>query len=317
LKIHTDIDLFDAVNPVITIGTFDGVHLGHRKVLAQLNEIAALVGGESVVFTFYPHPRLVVSAYESNLRLLSTFTEKVKQLEIAGVDHLVVYPFSIDFAELTYDQFIREILIKKLHLHTLVIGHDHRLGKNREGTFSNIISLAKRLSFRVEKIETFLIDCVDISSSKIRIALQRGEIEKANQFLGYTYSLQGMVTEGNKIGRGIGFPTANIVSGDPFKLIPAEGVYAVTVLFEGEMFSGMLNIGFRPTIQINADHRTIEVNIFNFERDIYQKELTVFFHIRIRSEHKFGSIQELKSQLIIDRDNIEKFFSDQKGSFNF
>lgn len=310
MKIHNDIDLFDAVNPVITIGTFDGVHLGHRKVLAQLNEIAASVGGESVVFTFYPHPRLVVSASESNLRLLSTFHEKAHQLEMAGVDHLVIYPFSIDFAELTYDQFISEILIKKLHLHTLVLGHDHRLGKNREGTYENVISLSKRLAFNVKKIDTFLIDDIDISSSKIRIALQKGEIEKANSFLGYNYSLQGSVVEGNKIGRGIGFPTANIVSGDHFKLIPAEGVYAVSILCDGEIFHGMLNIGFRPTLEMNADHRTIEVFIFNFDRDIYQKELTVYFYRRIRSEQKFESIEELKKQLITDRENIQKFFSE-------
>jgi riboflavin kinase/FMN adenylyltransferase len=207
LIIHNDIDFFEVVNPVITIGTFDGVHLGHRKVIDQLKNIAASIGGESVVFTFYPHPRLVVSANESNLRLLTTFSEKAYQLELAGVDHLVVYPFTIDFAELTYDQFIREILIKKIHLHTLVLGYDHRLGKNREGTFNNIISLAKKLSFKVEKIDTFLINGIDISSSKIRAALQKGEIEKANLFLGYSYSLHGVVNEGNRIGRGIGFPS--------------------------------------------------------------------------------------------------------------
>jgi riboflavin kinase / FMN adenylyltransferase len=317
LKIYNDIDFFDAVNPVITIGTFDGVHLGHRKVLRQLNNIADAIGGESVVFTFYPHPRLVVSANESNLRLLTTFTEKAAQLEIAGVDHLVVYPFSIDFAELTYDQFIREILIDKLHLHALVLGHDHRLGKNREGTYNNIISLAKLLSFKVEKIDTFLINDIDISSSKIRIALQKGEIEKANHYLGYTYSLNGLVIEGNKIGREIGFPTANIVAGDHYKLIPAEGVYAVSVLSEGEMFKGMLNIGFRPTLEMNADHRTIEVNIFNFDRDIYQKEITVFFHHRVRSEKKFGSIEGLRDQLVIDRENIERLLSNQDFNLNY
>jgi len=309
LKIHNDIDLFKARNPVITIGTFDGVHLGHRKVINQLNAIADSIQGESVVFTFYPHPRLVVSANESNLRLLSTFDEKVKQLELAGVDHLVVYPFTIDFAELTYDQFISEILIKKLHMHTLVLGHDHRLGKNREGTYNNIVSLAQNLSFEVEKIDTFLISDIDISSSKIRIALQKGEIEKANSFLGYTYSLQGIVAEGNKIGREIGFPTANIVSGDPFKLIPAVGVYAVTVSSGGELFKGMLNIGFRPTLEMNADHRTIEVNIFNFDRDIYQKEISVYFHSRVRAEQKFGSVEELRKQLVVDREHIEELLS--------
>jgi len=309
LKIHDDIDLFDAVNPVITIGTFDGVHLGHRKVIDQLNRIADSVGGESVVFTFYPHPRLVVSASESNLRLLSSFAEKASLLEKAGVDHLVVYPFTIDFAELTYDQFIKRILIDKLHLHTLVLGHDHRLGKNREGTYDNVVSLAQTLSFGVEKIDTFLVDQVDISSSKIRTALQKGDVEKATRYLGYPYSLKGTVVEGNKIGRQMGFPTANLVSGDPFKLIPLEGVYAVTVLVDGVFYRGMLNIGFRPTLEMNADHRTIEVNIFDFDQDIYQKEITLFFHYKIRSEQKFESIEKLKLQLIQDRDHIMKMLT--------
>jgi riboflavin kinase/FMN adenylyltransferase len=210
---------------------------------------------------------------------------------------------------MTYDQFIREVLIKKLHLHTLVLGHDHRLGKNREGTYNNIIALSKTLTFEVEKIDTFYINNVDISSSKIRSALQKGEIEKANRYLGYAYYLQGMVVEGNKIGKGIGFPTANIVACDHYKLIPTEGVYAVSVLVEGELFKGMLNIGYRPTLEMNADHRTIEVNIFNFDRDIYQKEVTVYFHQRVRSEQKFGSIEELRNQLVIDRDQIEKLLS--------
>ncbi|HNW51281.1 MAG TPA: bifunctional riboflavin kinase/FAD synthetase [Prolixibacteraceae bacterium] len=309
MKIHDDIDLFDAVNPVITIGTFDGVHLGHRKVIDQLNRIADSVGGESVVFTFYPHPRLVVSASESNLRLLSSFAEKASLLEKAGVDHLVVYPFTIDFAELTYDQFIKRILIDKLHLHTLVLGHDHRLGKNREGTYDNVVSLAQTLSFGVEKIDTFLVDQVDISSSKIRTALQKGDVEKATRYLGYPYSLKGTVVEGNKIGRQMGFPTANLVSGDPFKLIPLEGVYAVTVLVDGVFYRGMLNIGFRPTLEMNADHRTIEVNIFDFDQDIYQKEITLFFHYKIRSEQKFESIEKLKLQLIQDRDHIMKMLT--------
>jgi riboflavin kinase/FMN adenylyltransferase len=241
--------------------------------------------------------------------LLSTFDEKANLLENAGVDHLVVCPFTIDFAELTYDQFIRDILIKKLHLHTLVLGHDHRLGKNREGTYNNIVTLAQKLNFKVAKIDTFLIDNIDISSSKIRSALQKGEVEKANNFLGYSYSLKGSVVEGNMIGRGIGFPTANILLGDHYKLIPVEGVYAVSVLCDGEMYQGMLNIGFRPTIEMNADHRTIEVNIFKFERDIYQKEITIYFHHWIRSEHKFGSIEELKKQLEIDRIQIEELLS--------
>jgi riboflavin kinase/FMN adenylyltransferase len=311
MLIHNDINLFKAKNPVITIGTFDGVHRGHKKVIDKLNDIAASVDGESVIFTFYPHPRLVVSAHESNLRLLTTFVEKSHQLELAGIDHLVVFPFTIDFAELTYDKFITEILIKKLNLHTLVIGHDHRLGKNREGTFNNIITLSKKHSFNVEKIETFLIDGIDISSSKIRTALQKGEVEKASHYLGYDYQLAGTVTDGNQIGRNIGFPTANIIATDHSKLIPAEGVYAVTVDVDGKQYKGMLNIGFRPTIDINADHRTIEVNIFDFEGDIYQKEITISFKKRIRDEKKFNSIEELRLQLITDQKCVEELLSER------
>lgn len=307
--IHNDINLFKAENPVITIGTFDGVHQGHKKVIGKLNEIAASVNGESVIFTFYPHPRLVVSAHESNLRLLTTFTEKTQQLELAGIDHLVVYPFTIDFAELTYEKFITEILIKKLNLHTLVIGHDHRLGKNREGTFDNVIALSKKLHFNVEKIDTFLINGTDISSSKIRTALQKGEIEKANQYLGYNYQLSGNVTSGNQIGRNIGFPTANIITTDPSKLVPAEGVYAVKVNVDGKEYNGMLNIGFRPTIAINADHRTIEVHLFHFEEDIYQKEIIITFRKRIRDEQKFDSIEELRQQLINDQKTAEEILA--------
>lgn len=304
MKIHYVIDSFEALNPVITIGTFDGVHLGHRKVIDRLKEIASLAGGETVVFTFYPHPRMVVSASESSLRLLSTFTEKAHQLELAGIDHLVVFPFTIDFAELTYDEFIKEILIDKLHMHTLVVGHDHRLGKNREGTFENIFALSKRLSFNVEKIETYLFDEVDVSSTKIRNALQKGEVDIANGYLGYIYSLQGVVIEGNKLGRSIGFPTANIQSADPYKLIPAEGVYAVTVSVKGKTYKGMLNIGFRPTLYFNADNRTIEVNIFDFEGDIYKEQITIFFHKRTRNEQKFANIEGLKAQLAVDREQI-------------
>jgi riboflavin kinase / FMN adenylyltransferase len=309
MLIHNDINLFKAENPVITIGTFDGVHEGHKKVIGKLNEIAAAVNGESVIFTFYPHPRLVVSAHESNLRLITTFTEKAEQLELAGIDHLVVYPFTIDFAELTYEKFINDILIKKLNLHTLVIGHDHRLGKNREGTFDNIISLSKKLHFNVEKIDTFLINGVDISSSKIRNALQHGEIEKANDYLGYNYQLSGIVSNGNQIGRDIGFPTANIITTDHSKLIPTEGVYAVLVTVDDKQYHGMLNIGFRPTIDANADHRTIEVNIFNFEDDIYQKEITISFKKRIRDERRFDSIEDLRLQLVEDQKMIEKILS--------
>ena len=302
--IHNDINQFSATKPVITIGTFDGVHLGHRKVIDQLNELAGRIEGESVLFTFYPHPRLILSKEEANLRLITTLDEKIEQLEKAGIGHLVIYPFTKDFAALTYRQFIEQILIGKLNLHTLVVGHDHRLGKDREGTFENLRALSKEKPFNVERINTFLIDEVGISSSKIRSALQTGNISKANKYLGYTFSLHGKVAEGNRLGRSIGFPTANIEAADPHKLIPAEGVYAITIKVDNKIYDAMLNIGHRPTVNTNADNRTIEAHIFNFNRDIYRQEVTIYFHKRIRDERKFDSLDQLKTQLINDKSTI-------------
>jgi riboflavin kinase/FMN adenylyltransferase len=301
LRIHNDIEHFDARNPVVTVGTFDGVHLGHRRVINQLNDIARKVNGESVVFTFYPHPRLVVSPDESNLRLITTLEEKIKLLEYAGVDHLVVYPFTKGFSSLTYEQFIAGILHEKMKLHTLVVGYDHRLGKGRLGTFGNIVELAGKLNFSVQKTDTFWAQEVQVSSSKIRNALLAGDIILANTFLGYPFSIPGTVAEGNRVGRSIGFPTANIVTRDPHKLIPAEGVYAVTVSIGKRFFKGMLNIGYRPTLYKNADHRTVEVHIFDFNEDIYKKDIVVHLHQRIRDEKKFDSLDALKNQLGHDK----------------
>lgn len=304
--IHHNLEKFNVANPVITIGTFDGVHLGHRKVIDQLNYLANKVKGESVLFTFYPHPRMVLFSNESNLRLITTLNEKIEQLEKAGIDHLVVYPFTKEFSLLTYTDFIETILIGQLNLNTLVVGHDHHLGKNREGTFENIAKLALEKEFNVEKIDTFLIDEIGISSSKIRKALQLGNVTKANKFLGYTFSLHGKVITGNQLGRSIGFPTANIEATDPYKIIPAEGVYAITIEIDQRLHKAMLNIGHRPTINANADHRTIEAHIFNFDKDIYQKSVTIYFHERIRDEQKFGSLNELKAQLLSDREIIQQ-----------
>lgn len=304
--IHHSLDHFKAKNPVITIGTFDGVHLGHRMVIDQLNHIAAKIDGESVLFTFYPHPRLVVAKGESNLRLITTLEEKTNRLEHAGVDQLVVYPFDENFAALSYREFIQTILIDKMGMHTLVVGHDHRLGRNREGTYDKIVELSKELNFRVEKIDALLIDEVDISSSKIRKALQTGNIEKVNNYLGYRFTIHGTVAVGNQVGRSIGFPTANIEASDPYKIIPAEGVYAITAEVEGKIHKAMLNIGFRPTLDANADRRTIEAHLFDFNEDIYQNEVTLRFYKRIRSEHKFASLDELKQQLRIDQNKVQE-----------
>lgn len=299
--IHHDINSFIAHRPVVTIGTFDGVHLGHLKVIEQLKQIAHRIHGESVLFTFYPHPRLVLSDENSDLRLLTTIDEKIDRLSQAGIDHLLVYPFTKTFASLTYQQFVLDVLLAKMKLHTLVVGHDHRLGKNREGSYENLVALSKKNGFGVEKIDAFLYDEIDISSSKIRHALQDGDVSKASQFLGYPFSIKGKVAQGNKIGREIEFPTANIEANDPNKLIPARGVYAITIEVDGFLHKAMLNIGYRPTVNTNADKRTIEAHIFDYNRDIYQKEVTLFFHQRVRDEKKFVSLDELKAQLLVDK----------------
>lgn len=304
--IHHNLEKFNVANPVITIGTFDGVHLGHRKVIDQLNKLASKVKGESVLFTFYPHPRLVLFREEANLRLITTLSEKIEQLEKAGIDHLVVYPFTKEFASLPYTDFIERILINKFNMNTLVVGHDHHLGKNREGTYENIALLAKQKGFNVEKINTFLIDEIGISSSKIRKALQFGKIAIANRYLGYTFSLHGIVVEGNRLGRSIGFPTANVETSDVYKIIPAEGVYAITIMVDQIIYKAMLNIGHRPTINSNADYRTIEAHIFDFNKNIYKQEVTIYFHERIRNEQKFDSIDELMAQLTRDKETILK-----------
>lgn len=304
--VHNNINQFKAVKPVVTIGTFDGVHKGHSKVIAQLNSLADKAGGQSVIFTFYPHPRLVVSKKEHNLRLLTTLDEKIDLLSKAGVNHLVVFPFTAQFAELTYSEFVQNVLIAKMGLHTLVVGHDHRFGKNREGTFDNLLTLSNQKDFKVERIDALLVDEIDVSSSKIRRALQMADVVKANHYLGYTFSLKGTVTKGNQIGRKIGFPTANIVASDPNKLIPAIGVYAITTNIDGHIYPAMLNIGYRPTVNSNADNRTIEAHILGFDADIYQKEITLFFHEHVRAEQRFNSIDELKLQLETDKKKISE-----------
>ena len=251
---------------------------------------------ESLIFTFYPHPRMVVNSNDLSLRLLNTLNEKIDQLGLTGIDHLVVFPFSKEFAELTYDQFVRTILIGKLNMKALVLGHDHRLGKNREGSFENLLALSEQLGFSMLRIDQFVLEQTNISSSKIRNALKAGDVRLANAYLGYPYLLQG-VYRGKPY-----WPQLTFLLRDPYKLIPAEGVYAVKVMIGNELFQGMLNIGYRPTISQNADHRTIEVHIFGFDRDIYNQEITVYFHEKIRNEIKFSSIDALKQQLETDRE---------------
>jgi riboflavin kinase/FMN adenylyltransferase len=301
VKIHHDINSFKAHKPVVTIGTFDGVHLGHRKVIDRLKEIAGEHGGESVIFTFYPHPRLVTAPDETNLRLLTTLNEKKELFAQSGIDHLIVFPFTKAFSELSYTEFVEEILVKKMHTHCLVVGYDHRFGKNREGGFEYLQKCAKRFGFEIEKLDALSVEKDHVSSTRIRKALEEGSIEKANHLLGYRFTLHGTVVEGKRMGRIIGFPTANIEASDPHKLIPGYGVYAVEVLISNKRYGGMLNIGSRPTFNKNADNRSIEVHIFDFSGDLYHEEITLVFTKKIRDEQKFSGIETLAEQLKKDK----------------
>ena len=294
---------------MVTIGTFDGVHLGHREVISELKRHSTLSGGESVVFTFEPHPRIVIAPQEDSLRLLSTKNEKIRLMEKIGIDHLVIYPFTKEFSKLTYDEFVSEILVKGMNISSLVVGYDHRFGKGRQGDFNSLETLSKSLNFKVEQLSQLVVDNKVVSSTKIRQALEEGNILKANHFLGYHYTLSGKVIEGNQLGRKIGFPTANIDTYDRHKLVPADGVYAVLVEIGGQVLKGMLNIGIRPTVNYNADHKSIEVHIFDFDQDIYNSDITILFIEKIRDEQKFDGIDSLQNQLIKDQNIIMDILS--------
>ena len=286
---------------MVTIGTFDGVHLGHREVISELKRHSALSGGESVVFTFDPHPRIVIAPQEDSLRLLSTKSEKIRLMEGLGIDHLVIYPFTKAFSKLSYGEFVSEILVKGMNISSLVVGYDHRFGKGRQGDFNSLEMLSRSLNFKVEQLSQLEVENKVVSSTKIRQALEEGDISKANHFLGYRYALSGKVIEGNQLGRKIGFPTANIDTYDRHKLVPADGVYAVKIEIGSRTFKGMLNIGMRPTVNYNADHKSIEVHIFNFDEDIYNLDLTLLFVEKIRNEQKFDGIDQLQDQLYKDQ----------------
>jgi len=311
VQIHYNLDNFIAVNPVVTIGTFDGVHLGHREVISELKRISALSGGDSVVFTFEPHPRIVIAPGEDSLRLLSTKNEKIRLMEQLGIDHLVIYPFTIEFSKLSYNEFVTNILVGKMNISSLVVGYDHRFGQGRKGDFNSLEYLSKALNFKVEQLSQLFVNSNVVSSTKIRQALGTGDIAKANNLLGYRYLLSGRVIEGKQLGRKLGFPTANIETFENHKLVPGDGVYAVFVQTGGKIYKGMLNVGIRPTVNYNADHKSIEVHIFDFDSDIYNTEITLFFVQKIRDEQKFAGIVELKEQLIKDRINALGILSEE------
>jgi riboflavin kinase/FMN adenylyltransferase len=301
LKVFRNIQDFKPQKKVIlTPGTFDGVHIGHQKILSRLKDIASENNFETVVLTFSPHPRKILFPDDNSLRLLNTMDEKIIRLEQNGIDNLIIYPFSKAFSRITALEYVRDFLVNELKIDTLVIGYDHQFGKNREGDFEYLKELSELYDFNVEEIPAQDLNDIKISSTKIRKAILDGDFKKANTFLGYNFSLTGTVTEGKKIGSSIGFPTANIKVNDSDKIIPNEGAYAVYAYADGEKHKGMLNIGTNPTVS-EQKNTTIEVNIFDFDKDIYNKEITVEFIAKIREVVKFENIESLKNQLANDK----------------
>lgn len=302
MKVHDGSASFEQPKiAVVTSGTFDGVHVGHQKILSRLREIAREKGGETVVVTFWPHPRMVLRPDDDSLRLLSTFDEKAHLFEQQGIDHLVRIPFTKAFSQLSSDEFIRKVLVDKIGTQYLVIGYDHRFGKNREGGFEYLKEHDAEYGFQVEEIPRQDIEDVGVSSTKIRNALEEGDIFTANDYLGHPYHLQGEVVQGDQLGRSWGFPTANLKVPEKYKLIPKDGIYACRVHWQGHLLEGMMYIGVRPTI--NGIQRNIEVNIFDFDENLYGQTLEVFFVGQIRDDMKFENVELLKEQL--GRDKVE------------
>jgi riboflavin kinase/FMN adenylyltransferase len=303
VKIYHSIDLFQPVpNPVVSVGTFDGVHIGHQQIFAMMKEEAKRCGGETVVVTFFPHPRLVIHPDSKNLKFINTQERKYEIISRNQIDHLIIIPFTKEFSNLSSSEFVKRYLVEKIHVHKLIVGYDHHFGKDRYGGFNELKGLAKIFGFELAEVPACMIDGMPVSSTKIRNALNEGNVKLANSLLGYDYSISGKVVYGNRIGRTIGFPTANIELEDEYKLISAVGVYACKVDYHGRMYKGMGNIGFRPTIDVGK--LTIEVNIFDFDEEIYGERIIIYFIERIRDEVKFENLSALRDQLIIDRARV-------------
>lgn len=302
MQVHFDVNTLPNIkNAIVSQGTFDGVHLAHKKIIERLKQIASIKDGETVLITFEPHPRMVLFPDDHGLQLLSTLNEKIHLLEKAGIDHLIILPFTKEFSRQTSEQFIRTILVNKIKTNTLVIGYDHRFGKNREGSFEHLKESSSLYGFEVEEIPEQDIDDIAVSSTKIRKALLNNDIQTAQKYLGNSYSLEGKVVKGKQLGRTIGYPTANIEVENSFKLIPQDGVYAVWVWYNKAKFGGMLNIGNNPTVA--GKGRSIEVNIFDFEKEIYTEMLKIEFVSKLRNEEKFNGLDALKAQLHLDKQN--------------
>jgi riboflavin kinase / FMN adenylyltransferase len=303
MTVHTNIQQLPVFkNAQVTIGTFDGVHSGHQQIIQLMKSEAARANGETIIITFHPHPRKIIGKQKGPVHLLNTLDEKIALLEKYGIDHLVVVPFTEVFANQPAEDYIADFLVKKFHPHTIIIGHDHRFGKGRSGDFELLEVKAAEYGYEVKEIPGYMLRDMTISSTKIREALLKGDIDTANHFLSYDYFFSGKVIEGNKLGRTIGYPTANLLVEDENKLIPGNGVYAVTIKNEAlkiKNFLGMMNIGVRPTV--DGTKRMIEVNIFDFDKEIYGETLTITLKKHLRSEVKFTGLDALKEQLAKDK----------------
>jgi riboflavin kinase/FMN adenylyltransferase len=285
---------------VITIGTFDGVHLGHQHIIRQLLQEAITTGGESVLISFYPHPRKILQP-EKQIAQLTTLDERIELLKKQGLDDLVVVQFNKEFSEQSAKQYIRDFLVDRFHPSVIIIGYDHKFGNKREGDYHLLEKMGEQYNYRVKEIPQQVLNEIAVSSTKIRQALTNGHIETANQLLGYAYFFKGYVIEGNKLGRKLGYPTANLQMQDPDKLVPGNGVYAVEAQIEGErrILKGMMNIGTRPTV--DGTRRSIEVNLFDFDEDIYNRHLKVYVKYHLRNEVKFEGLEKLIQQLHLDK----------------
>ena len=289
---------------VITIGTFDGVHIGHLKILNKIINHAKSTALKSSVLTFFPHPRMVLQK-DTNIKLLNTIDEKITILEKLGLDVLIIHPFTREFSRLTATEFVRDILVNTLNIKKVIIGYDHRFGRNRTANISDLITFGSTYNFTVDEIPAQEIDDVSVSSTKIRKALEDGDIETANSYLGYEYMLTGTIIKGKGIGKQLGYPTANLYIAENYKLIPKNGAYVVNSSIADKTIYGMMNIGYNPTV--NGTEKSIEINFFDFDADLYHQKIQINILVRLRDEHKFESIEALKAQLAKDKEKSIEF----------
>lgn len=303
---HSINDFQSTKKTILTLGTFDGVHIGHKKILERITQNTENGKYESLVLTFFPHPRMVLQE-KSEIKLLNTITEKTQLLEASGIENLIVHPFDESFSRLKAEEFVSSILVDKFQIQKIIIGHDHRFGRNRTANIDDLIAFGTEYGFEVEQISAEEIQDVSVSSTKIRKALNEGNMDLANEYLGYHYFLNGTVVKGKQLGRTIGFPTANIHIAEEYKLIPKIGVYVVKAVVNQETVYGMMNIGFNPTV--NGEKQTIEVHLFNFDKDIYDQNIEVFLLHYIREEQKFESLEALKSRLNQDQTEALAFIN--------